>query len=57
MYELDYQGDMSYFQDQLAQKGITKDMFNMDDYVGLTASELQNIVDSLRLVRKEEKAS
>lgn len=55
MYELDYDGDMSYFQNQLAQKGITKEMFNMDDYAGLTARELQSIVDSLELVRKESK--
>lgn len=57
MYELDYEGDMSYYQNQLAKKGITKEMFNMDNYAGLTASELQNIVDSVRLMRKEEKVS
>lgn len=55
MNEYDYDGDMSYYQNQLAQKGITKEMLNMDDYAGLTARELQSIVDSMRLVRKEEK--
>lgn len=49
----DYDGDMSYYQDQLEQKGITKDMLNMDMYVGLTASELQSIVDNAFLRRKE----
>lgn len=49
----DYDGDMSYYQDQLEQKGITKDMLNMNMYVGLTASELQSIVDNAFLRRKE----
>lgn len=52
MYEPDYDGDMKYYQDQLAAKGITKDMFNMDNYAGLTARELQGIVDSVQLVKK-----
>ena len=43
--ERDYEGDMSYYQNQLAKKGITKEMLDMDNYVGLTASELQGIVD------------
>lgn len=55
MYEPDYDGDMKYYQDQLAVKGITKEMFNMDNYAGLTARELQGIVDSVQLVKKEEK--
>ena len=54
MYEPDYEGDMKYYQDQLAKKGITKDMLNMDNYAGLTARELQGIVDSVQLVKKEE---
>lgn len=41
----DYEGDMSYYQKQLEEKGITKDMLNMDMYVGLTSTELQSIVD------------
>lgn len=53
MYEYDYSGDMNFFQDQLAAKGITKDMLNMDNYAGLTARELQSIVDSVQLVKKE----
>ena len=32
----DYEGDMSYYQKQLEEKGITKDMLNMDMYVGVT---------------------
>ena len=52
MCEYDYDGDMKYYQNQLAKKGITKDMFNMDNYAGLTARELQSIVDSVQLVKK-----
>lgn len=52
MREQDYDGDMSYYQEQLAKKGITKEMFNMDKYAGLTARELQGIVDSVQLVKK-----
>lgn len=52
MRELDYEGDMSYYQKQLERKGITKDMFDMDKYAGLTARELQSIVDSVQLVSK-----
>lgn len=54
MYEPDYEGDMKYYQDQLVAKGITKEMLNMDNYAGLTAKELQNIVDSAYLKKKEE---
>lgn len=53
MYESDYEGDMSYYQNQLAKKGITKEMLDMDNYVGLTARELQSIVDSAEIVEKE----
>lgn len=56
MYDLDYDGDMSYYQDQLAAKGITKEMLNMDNFAGLTAIELQNMVDSARRIGKEGKA-
>lgn len=49
MGEMDYEGDMKYYQDQLAAKGVTKEMQNMDAYVGLTAMELQSIVDSVQL--------
>lgn len=54
MYEPDYEGDMSYYQDQLAKKGITKEMLNMDNYAGLTAMELQSIVDCARIVNGGE---
>ena len=56
MYEYDYYGDMKFFQDQLAAKGITKEMLDMDNFAGLTARELQNIVDSARLIKKSETA-
>lgn len=49
----DYTGDMKYYQDQLAAKGITKEMLDMDNYAGLTARELQSIVDSVQLKSKE----
>ncbi|MEZ3503848.1 hypothetical protein [Acetatifactor aquisgranensis] len=52
MYEYDYSGDMEFYQKQLAAKGITKEMLNMDNYAGLTARELQGIVDSVRLKKK-----
>lgn len=55
MYELDCQGDMKFYQDQLAKKGVTKEMFDMDNYVGLTDNELQDIVDNVRLVKSAEK--
>lgn len=48
MCELDYEGDMSYYQDQLSRKGITKEMLDMNRYIGLTASGLQSIVDCAR---------
>ena len=51
----DYAGDMKFYQDQLAEKGITKDMIDMEDYVGLTANELQSIVDCAKPREKEEK--
>lgn len=47
--ESDYTGDMSYYQNQLLKKGITKSMFNMDNYAGLTAHELQALVNSIEL--------
>lgn len=56
MYEpdLDYEGDMNYYQSQLAHKGISKEMLNMDNFIGLTADELQNIVDCAKVIKKEE---
>lgn len=54
MYDLDYDGNMEYYQKQLAEKGITKEMLNMDNYAGLTARELQGIVDRARLVKKRK---
>ena len=50
MNERDYEGlTMDYFQNQLLAKGITKEMFNMDQFAGLTTRELQNIVNNVSL--------
>ena len=49
----DYTGDMDYFQEQLTEKGITKDMLDMSNYAGLTRTELQHIVDET--IRQKEK--
>lgn len=57
MYERDYDGDMSFYQRQLEKKGITKDMLDMENYAGLTARELQKIVDSVWLVRNGVKTN
>lgn len=46
----DYFGNMDYFQEQLAKKGITKEMLDLDNFVGLTARELQGIVDHPEIV-------
>lgn len=48
----DFNGDMSYYQEQLAEKGITKEMLDMDNFIGLTARELQSIVDNVNLKKK-----
>lgn len=55
-HEMDYEGSMEFFQNQLAAKGITKEMLNMDNFAGLTARELQNIVNSARLKKKSATA-
>lgn len=50
MSERDYDDlTMDYFQNQLLAKGITKEMFNMDQFAGLTTRELQNIVNNVNL--------
>ena len=41
----DYDGDMGYFQRQLEKAGISKEEVDMNNYAGLTARELQSIVD------------
>ncbi len=50
----DYSGDMSYFQDQLSQSGISKEMLDLDEFAGLTRSELQSIVDYAIRVQKSK---
>ncbi len=41
----DYDGDMGCFQRQLERAGINQEEFNMYNFVGLTADELQEIVN------------
>ena len=41
----DYDGDMGYFQRQLEKDGISQEEVDMNNYAGLTARELQSIVD------------
>lgn len=41
----DYDGDMGYFQRQLEKAGISQEKVDMNNYAGLTARELQSIVD------------
>ena len=41
----DYDGDIGYFQRQLERAGINQEEFNMYNFVGLTADELQGIVN------------
>lgn len=41
----DYDGDMGYFQKQLEKAGISQGEVDMNNYAGLTARELQSIVD------------
>lgn len=50
----DYSGDMSYFQDQLLDAGITKDMLNLDEFAGSTQDELQMIVNYAIKVQKSK---
>lgn len=49
----DYAGSMEYYQNQLEKKGITKEMLNMDNYIGLTSEELQSIVDGAYIKKNE----
>ena len=41
----DYDGDMGYFQRQLEKAVISQEEVDMNNYAGLTARELQSIVD------------
>ena len=41
----DYDGNMGYFQRQLEKVGISQEEVDMNNYAGLTARELQSIVD------------
>ena len=50
----DYSGEMSYFQNQLSDAGIAKDVLDMDEFAGLTRPELQSIVDYAIRVQKSK---
>ncbi|CBL37147.1 hypothetical protein CL2_00230 [Anaerostipes hadrus] len=50
----DYSGDMSFFQNQLSDAGITKDMLDLDEFAGSTQEELQLIVDYAIKVQKSK---
>lgn len=50
----DYSGDMSYFQNQLSDAGITKDILDLDEFVESTQEELQSIVDYAIKVQKSK---
>lgn len=50
----DYSGDMSYFQNQLLDVGITKDVLDMDEFAGSIQEELQLIVDYAIKVQKSK---
>lgn len=41
----DFEGDMDIFQDQLTAAGISVEEFDITNYAGLTARELQGLVD------------
>lgn len=43
----DYDGDMGCFQRQLEKAGISQEEVDMNNYAGLTARELQSIVDGV----------
>ena len=57
MNEFDFDGEMDIYQNQLAEHGISKEQFDMSQFVGLTERELQQLVDGrirLEKVRKED---
>lgn len=41
----DYTGDMSYFENQLKDAGISEEEFDIGNYVGCTFNELQALVN------------
>ena len=51
----DFFGNMNFFQNQLAAKGISIDELDMRDYAGLTAKELQSIVDHAEYYKHKPK--
>lgn len=51
----DYFGSMRVFQDQLTAKGIPVEELDMNDYAGLTAKQLQGIVDNAEMFRHKPK--
>lgn len=43
---LDYNGELDFYQNQLKMAGITKEMLDVSNFVGLTSIELQRLVDA-----------
>lgn len=43
----DYDSDMGYFQRQLERAGFGQEEVDMNNYAGLTARELQSVVDGV----------
>lgn len=50
----DYTGDMEYFQKQLLKKGITKEMFDITNYAGLTFAQLQDLVNNIHFIDEND---
>lgn len=53
MYDASYE-QIKYLQNLLADKGISKDEINLDNYAGLTYREIKSICD-VAIKRKEKK--
>lgn len=52
----DYEGPMSYFEEQLFAEGITREDFDIRNWVGCTKRELQGLVDmQIQKKRRETK--
>lgn len=43
--ERDYEGDMDFFVNQLEKAGVTKEEFDVTNWVGCTKTELQALTD------------
>lgn len=50
----DYDGPMEFFENQLTRAGVTKDEFDISNWVGCTKVELQALVDNAIYEHKRE---